>query len=199
MSRIAAFLDRDGTLNVEKGYIRVLEDLELIPGAAQAIRRLNDAGVLTILTTNQTGAARGFYGVSHIEALNQRIQTLLQMEANAHLDAVFYCPHLEKGIVSDYAMACTCRKPESGMIEAACQQFPDIDRHRSFVLGDKASDVEFGQRAGCQSILLKTGYGERVLAGKYQVLENAPHFVCDSVVEAVDVILSSLPAPASSH
>lgn len=191
---IAFFLDRDGTLNVEKGYIRNVDDLELIPGVAQAVRRLNDAGILAILTTNQTGAARGFYDLSHIHALNDRIQTLLKEEAGAHLDAVFYCPHLEKGTVEEFAKACTCRKPETGMILEAVKQFPQIEQASSYVLGDKASDVEFGKNAGCKSVLLKTGYGERVLAGKYQSLSITPDYVCDDMPQAVDIILNELQA-----
>jgi D-glycero-D-manno-heptose 1,7-bisphosphate phosphatase len=194
---IAVFLDRDGTLNVEKGYIRQVDDLELIPGAAQAIRKLNDAGILAILTSNQTGAARGFYDVAHIHALNVRLQQLLSAQAEAHLDAVFYCPHLEKGVVPEFAISCACRKPEPGMIHDALERFPDIDLSRSYVLGDKASDVAFGHQAGCTSILLKTGYGERVLAGKYQVLDHQPHFVCDAIPDAVDLILERVHNPAT--
>lgn len=187
---IAVFLDRDGTMNVEKGYIRNVDDLELIPGVARAIRKLNDAGILAIMTTNQTGAARGFYDVEHILALNNRVSSLLKEQADAHLDAVYYCPHLAKGTVVEYAIECDCRKPEPGMIQEAAKQFPQIDLAHSYVVGDKASDVVFGYNAGCQSILLKTGYGERVLAGKYQVLEKQPHFICDDLPQAVDLILS---------
>lgn len=193
---IAFFLDRDGTLNVEKGYIRNVEDLELIPGVAQAVRRLNDAGILAILTTNQTGAARGFYDLEHIHALNAKLQRLLKEEADAHLDAVFYCPHLDKGTVEEFAIACTCRKPETGMILDAARQFGTIDLSRSYVLGDKASDVAFGKNAGCKSVLLKTGYGERVLAGKYQSLDVKPDYICDDMPQAVDLILKELRSAA---
>lgn len=186
---IAFFLDRDGTLNVEKGYIRNVQDLELIPGVAQAIRRLNEAGILTILTTNQTGAARGFYDLAHIHALNDRLQTLLKQEAEAHLDAVYYCPHLEKGIVPEFSVPCQCRKPEPGMIQQALSRFPDIDLSGSYVLGDKASDVAFGKRAGCKSVLLKTGYGQRVLEGKYQSLPEPPDYVFEDMPQAVSHIL----------
>jgi len=195
--KIAAFLDRDGTLNVEKGYIDNLDNLELIPGAAQAVRRLNDAGILAILTTNQTGAARGYYNEEHILALNAKVQSLLKEQAGAWLDAVFYCPHYDKGTVAPYNIDCDCRKPACGMIEAACKQFPDIDKSRSFVLGDKATDVEFGHQAGCKSILLKTGYGERVLSGEYQTLERQPDYVCDSIVEAIDCIMQVASAARS--
>lgn len=195
---IAFFLDRDGTLNVEKGYIRQLSDLELIPGVAQAVRQLNDAGILAILTTNQTGAARGFYELSHIHALNDRLQTLLAQGANARLDAVFYCPHLSKGTVAPFAIVCQCRKPETGMILSAKQAFPDINVTHSYVLGDKASDVAFGKAAGCKSVLLKTGYGEKVLAGQYQSLDIQPDFVFDDMPQAVAVILKELKAGSAS-
>jgi D-glycero-D-manno-heptose 1,7-bisphosphate phosphatase len=194
MMQKAVFLDRDGTLNVERGYLRELSQLELLPGAAQAVRALNDAGILAILTTNQTGAARGFYPESHIHALNARLQQLLLEQAGAKLDAVFACPHLEKGVVAEFAVACHCRKPETGMIAQALEQFPGIDLATSYVVGDKATDVDFAYAAGCQSILVKTGYGERVLAGKYQSLPRTPHFVCADVLEAVQsVVLAGEP------
>jgi D-glycero-D-manno-heptose 1,7-bisphosphate phosphatase len=187
---IAVFLDRDGTLNVEKGYLRQVQDLELIPGVAQSVRKLNDAGVLAILTTNQTGAARGFYNLAHIDALHERLSLLLKQEAGAHLDAIFFCPHLPKGVVPELSIVCHCRKPAPGMIEQAVQRFPQIELTKSYMLGDKASDVGFAKNAGCRSILLKTGYGERVLAGKYQVLENQPDFIYNTMPEAVDLILA---------
>lgn len=193
MSKRAVFLDRDGTLNQEKGYIRDLADLELMPGIAQAVRRLNDAGVLAILTTNQTGPARKFYDEAHVKALNDKVQTLLKEQAGAHLDAMFYCPHLYKQDNSEldpqYAIDCYCRKPKPGMINAAIAQFPEIDKSQSFVIGDKASDVEFGTNVGCQTILVKTGYGQRVLDGKYQEIKHKPTHVCNSLVDAVDLIL----------
>lgn len=191
---IAAFLDRDGTLNREIGYIREVEKLELIPGAAQAVKKLNEAGVLAILTTNQSGVARGFYDEAHIQALHDRLQQLLWNEAEAKLDAVFYCPHHPRGAVEEYRQACSCRKPETGMIQAAQERFKEITLSASFVLGDKATDVDLAVNAGCQSILLQTGYGQRVLEGKYQELKNQPDFICKDVLQAVNqVIVSGLP------
>lgn len=188
----AVFFDRDGTLNVEAGYIREVENLNLYSGAAKAVKRLNDAGILTVLTTNQSGPARGFYDEEHVKALHHRLERLLWEEAEAKLDAIFYCPHLPHGTVEPYAGECTCRKPEIGMIQMACKQFPQIDLNRSVVFGDKATDVELAVNAGCQSVLLKTGYGQRVLDGKYQVLNHQPTWVCDDVVEGVKVFLESV-------
>jgi D-glycero-D-manno-heptose 1,7-bisphosphate phosphatase len=195
--KVAVFFDRDGTLNVEKGYISNLNDLELYPGAAQAVKKLNQAGVLCVLATNQTGAARGYYDVAHIEGLNHRVQELLYKEGQAHLDAVFYSPYYEGGSVAPYNVASACRKPEVGMIHLAQQHCGGLNISHSFVLGDKATDVELANNAGCRGILLKTGYGTQVLAGTYQTesyqsLKPAPFAVCDTVVQAVDLVLATL-------
>ncbi|MDH4378497.1 MAG: HAD family hydrolase [Vampirovibrionales bacterium] len=192
---LACFLDRDGTLNQEKGYIRNVDDLALIEGAAHAVKRLNDAGVLAILTTNQTGAARGFYDEAHIQALHNRLEQLLWDEAEAKLDAIFYCPHYPRGVVEQYATECTCRKPAIAMITQACEAFPAIELAQSVVMGDKASDIELAHNAGCQSVLLKTGYGQAVLDGRYQSLTHQPTWVCDDVLAGVETFLA--PAKAS--
>ncbi len=181
----AIFLDRDGTLNVESGYIREVDKLVLISGAAQAVKQLNDAGILTVLTTNQSGVARGFYDEAHIHALHHRLSHLLKAEAGAHLDLVLYCPHHPRGTVDAYRQDCHCRKPEIGMIEEACERFPEIDRSESYVFGDKATDVELAVNAGCKSVLLKTGYGQKVIDGKYQVLNHQPDYVFDDIRQAV--------------
>jgi D-glycero-D-manno-heptose 1,7-bisphosphate phosphatase len=187
--RRAVFLDRDGTLNVEKGYIRDIADIELYPGAAQAVRLLNDAGILAILVTNQTGAARGYYTIDHVHGLNRRVADLLMHEAGARLDAVYFCPHYKDGIVPEYTRDCDCRKPLPGMIFQARRDFPEIDLGQSFVIGDKATDITFARNAGCRGILVRTGYGEQVLAGTYQELEVQPEKVCADINEAVAYIL----------
>lgn len=188
--RPVVFLDRDGTLNVEAGYIKDLENLVLIEGAAAAIKKLNDAHVATVLVTNQTGAARGFYPEAHILALNERLLKLLNASA-ATLDAVYYCPHLAEGTVAEYAMECGCRKPEVGMIERAFAEHADLDRSRSFVVGDKATDIELAKNCGAKGVLVTTGYGEAVLAGSYQ-WPIQPDFQAASIVDAVDWILAEL-------
>jgi len=188
----AVFLDRDGTLNVEKGYIRDLREVELIPGAAKAIRLLNEARIPAILTTNQTGAARGFYPFEHIVALNNRVLELLKEEAGARLDAVYVCPHYDAGIVTEYTMSCNCRKPAPGMILQALKDFPHIDLQSSFVIGDKATDITFARNAGCRGILVRTGYGEEILAGTYQTLDVQPELICGDIAGAVDYILKHI-------
>jgi D-glycero-D-manno-heptose 1,7-bisphosphate phosphatase len=189
-NRPVVFLDRDGTLNVEAGYIHELERLVLIEGAAKAVKRLNDAGVAAVLVTNQTGAARGYYPEQHILDLNARLVTLLEAQG-AFLDAVYYCPHFAGGSVAQYSYACQCRKPEIGMVEQAFCQHPEFDRSRSFVIGDKSTDVELARNCGARGILVKTGYGEAVISGDYQ-WKVEPDFQAENIVDAVDWILVQL-------
>lgn len=187
------FLDRDGTLNIEKGYIHELENLNLIEGAGQAVKTLNQNGIAAILVTNQTGAARGFYPEQHILDLNKRLCELLEKEG-AHLDAVYYCPHLaesEGGKVDPYKLVCTCRKPETGLVDQAYKDNEELDPGLSYVVGDKSTDVELAINCGAKGILVKTGYGEKVLAGEYQ-WKVTPNHLADSICSAVDWILKDL-------
>lgn len=186
--RRAVFLDRDGTINVEAGYIRDLADLQLMAGAAEAIRQLRAAGFLAILATNQTGPARDYYPESWVWQLNNRIMTLLH-DAGTTLDGLYYCPHLAEGIVPAYSLACDCRKPEPGMLLAAARDY-GIDLTRSYMVGDKATDVEVGHRAGTKGILLTSGYGEQVLAGTYQELKAPPDHVAPDLAAAAEWILA---------
>lgn len=190
VARPAVFLDRDGTLNEEIGYIREIARLHLIDGAAQAVSKLNQAGVAAVLVTNQSGAARGYYPEEHILKLNQRLVELLA-EQGARLDAVYYCPHLPDGSVPELTKICTCRKPETGMIDQALKDHPELDPSLSFVVGDKASDVELARNAGMRGVLVKTGYGEAVLKGEYQHPVSAD-FEASSIIDAVDWILSQI-------
>ncbi|HEY9855022.1 MAG TPA: HAD family hydrolase [Stenomitos sp.] len=191
MKRPAVFLDRDGTINEEAGYIHDAQKLVLIPGAAEAIRRLNEAGVLAILVTNQSGPARGYYPESHIGTLHQRLTDLL-FDEGAFLDDLYYCPHLPDGTDPRYSFPCACRKPATGMIDQACQK-NDIDLEHSYMVGDKATDVEVGHNAGCRSVLLTSGYGERVLKGEYQ-WQVEPEHVAPTLLSAVEWILADLDA-----
>jgi D-glycero-D-manno-heptose 1,7-bisphosphate phosphatase len=186
--RRAVFLDRDGTINIEAGYIRDLANLQLMDGAAEAIKRLRAAGFLTILATNQSGPARDYYGESWVWQLNQRLMVLLH-EAGTTMDGHYYCPHLPDGTVAHYTKDCDCRKPEPGMLIAAAKEH-GIDLKRSYMVGDKATDVEVGHNAGCQSVLLTSGYGERVLAGTYQDLKRQPEYIAPDLATAAEWILA---------
>lgn len=188
--RPVVFLDRDGTLNEEIGYIRDVSKLVLISGAAGAIRRLNETGVAAVLVTNQSGAARGYYDEDHIRKLNQRLVDLLR-DANASLDAVYYCPHLPDGTVAPYACACNCRKPEPGLVSLALSEHPDFDQNRAYVVGDKATDVELAEKCGAKGVLVTTGYGKDVLSGAYQ-WPVKPDYTAGNICEAIDWILADL-------
>ena len=191
--RPVVFLDRDGTINVEAGYIRRVEDLNLIEGAGEAIAKLNQAGVVCVLTTNQTGAARGYYSEAHIHALHDRLAGLLA-PFGAKLDAVYYCPHLspeEGGTTAPYNIACNCRKPLSGMVEKALAEIPGLDMDQAFVIGDKSTDVELARNSKIKGILVETGYGKQVLAGQYQ-WPVEPDYLASSIVQAADWIIKQV-------
>lgn len=193
--RTAVFLDRDGTINQEVGYVRDLDALTLIPGAGAALKRLNDAGILAILATNQSGPARGYYDEQWVEALHTRLASLLA-EEGARLDDVYYCPHLPNGTVARYSFSCRCRKPETGMLEDAATKWA-LNLREGYMVGDKATDVEVGQRAGCKTILLRSGYGSQVIAGTYQ-WPCEPDFIADDLTEAVQWILGDIDARVAS-
>lgn len=191
--RAAVFLDRDGTINEEVGYIRDLDHLQLIPGAAQAIARLNARGIPVVLVSNQSGAARGYYPQGWIDQLHERLQALLA-EQGARLDAIYYCPHLPEGVVSELSLRCECRKPSPGMLQRAAREH-GLALEGSTMIGDKSVDVEVARRAGCRAVLLRTGYGERVLAGTYQYAVQ-PDYVATDLAEAVDWLLAERTTPA---
>ncbi len=189
MPRSAVFLDRDGVLNIEAGYIHQIEDLHLIPGAAQAVRQLNERQLFCTLVSNQSGPARGYYGADHVDALHQRLCQLLQAEADAHLDALYYCPYLSPqagGTNPEFTGWSTWRKPNTGMLVAAAWEH-DLDLSRSFMVGDKATDVDMAHNAGCTGILVQTGFGQDVLSGKYQH-HTQPDYIAADLPAAVDWI-----------
>lgn len=188
--RPVVFLDRDGTINVETGYIRNLDDLVLIKGASNAIKRLNQNGIAAVLVTNQSGAARGYYSEDHIAKLNAKLAQLL-LDDGAFLDAMYYCPHLPDGLVIDYKRHCHCRKPAPGMVEKAFMEHPDFDCTNSFVIGDKATDIELARNCGAKSVLVLTGFGADVVKGTYQVKVTAD-FQAPSIAEAVDWVLVNI-------
>jgi D-glycero-D-manno-heptose 1,7-bisphosphate phosphatase len=189
-SRPVVFLDRDGTINVEAGYLRRLEDLNLIEGAGQAIARLNQAGVVCVLTTNQSGAARGYYPEEHIKALHTRLAGLLA-EFGARLDAIYYCPHLspaEGGTVAPYNVPCSCRKPGKGMVDRAVAEIEGLDMQQAFVVGDKSVDVQMAKNSNIKGILVETGYGRDTLVEA----DLEPDHVAPSLVQAAEWILDRL-------
>ena len=176
----AVFLDRDGTINVEKDYLYRVEEFEFVPGAAQAIRRLNEAGWLVVVVTNQSGVARGYYGEQEVQELHRHVDQELA-RSGARVDAWYYCPHHPAGR-APYSRECDCRKPLPGMLLAAAATY-EIDLTASWMIGDKLADVEAAYAAGCRPILVRTGYGR---TDALTVPEGTP--VCDDLSAAVELV-----------
>jgi D-glycero-D-manno-heptose 1,7-bisphosphate phosphatase len=147
--RRAAFLDRDGVLNVDRGYVYRVSEFEWIRGAREAIALLNRAGYRTIVVTNQSGIARGLYTEEHVRALHVWMAEQLQ-PFDARIDAFYYCPHHPDGAIDDYRRTCACRKPASGMISRAIEEHV-LDAASSFLIGDKDSDCEAAAKVGVRS------------------------------------------------
>jgi D-glycero-D-manno-heptose 1,7-bisphosphate phosphatase len=176
----AVFLDRDGTINEEVEYLGDPQDLRLIPGAAEAIRLLNQAGVPAIVVTNQAGVGRGYFSKARVEAIHQQLAKQLAAHG-VRLDAIYYCPHHpDEG--------CECRKPNPGMLNRAAQEH-GVDLSRSFAIGDKVSDLEAGRRARCRTVLVLTGYGAEA-QGALEHSDFQPDFTARDLLEAVRWILA---------
>jgi D-glycero-D-manno-heptose 1,7-bisphosphate phosphatase len=182
-------MDRDGTVIEDIPYLSDPEKVELIPGTGKAISKLNRRGVMAILVTNQSGITRGYYSVETVVAIHQRLGELLE-EEGARLDSIYYCPHLPHEELETGAEGCDCRKPGMGMILCA-QRDHNIDLKRSFILGDKLTDVELARKMGGMGILVKTGDGLNSL-GKIDKSDRYFH-VCDDLSEAIDHVLSLIP------
>ncbi len=152
----AVFLDRDGTINVYKGYITRWEDMELIPGAAEAIRTINACGYLAIVVTNQPVIARGDCTWEEMDSINNAMETLLGAEG-AYLDDIFICPHHpDKGFEGErpeYKIECSCRKPKPGLLLRAAEKY-NIDLKQSYMIGDEIRDVDAGIEAGCTAVYI---------------------------------------------
>ncbi len=153
----AAFLDRDGTINVERGYVTRPEDLVLIDGAGAAVRSLNEAGLLVVLVSNQSGVARGLMSEDDLARVHERLEELLAEDC-ARFDGAYYCPNYPEGTEERFTRDTSCRKPETGMVEQASRDL-GIDVASSFMIGDHATDIELAQRAGMEGVLVMTGKG----------------------------------------
>lgn len=182
MDRVV-FLDRDGTLNEEVHYLYRPRDLRLLPGVGEALGLLRRAGFKLAVITNQSGVARGYYTEDDVKALHLYMNRLLERD-NAAIDAFYYCPHHPLHGFGAYKKACGCRKPGTGMFEMACERF-DIDKARSFMVGDKRLDVEAGRNFGLIPVLVGTGYGREVHEQDMRTGNPADYdYYADSLLEA---------------
>ena len=181
----AVFLDRDGTLIEEVGYLDRLERVALFPWSIDAVRALNRAGLRVAMVTNQSGVARGFFTEKDVEEVHRHIAALLEA-GGARIDAYYHCPHHPDGSVAEYARACDCRKPGRGLVDRAAREL-GIDPGRSFVVGDRWLDVALAREVGARGVLVRTGYGvSEELKGRAGMTADA---VADNLIGAVGWIL----------
>jgi D-glycero-D-manno-heptose 1,7-bisphosphate phosphatase len=180
------FLDRDGTVLDEVGYLDRLDRISILPWSLDAIRLLNRAGFSVVIVTNQAGIARGFFGEAFVRETHRLLQGRVS-EAGGRIDAFYYCPHLPDATVEAYRCSCDCRKPGPGMIQTAAREH-GLDVTRSFVVGDRWIDVQMAHRAGATGILVETGYGKSEAARPPAGCETT--LVVANLIEAVSWILS---------
>lgn len=176
----AIFMDRDGTINEEVGYLSRLEQLKLYPGASKAIRMINEAGMKAVVVTNQSGVARGFFTEAFVDTVHRRINEMLRTDG-AHIDGFYYCPHHPDG-QEPYNKVCDCRKPATGLLVQASEEL-DINLTRSWIIGDTLKDIDAGKKAGVRGILVKTGYGQNIV-----VTDNPVH-IAENILDAVQWIM----------
>jgi D-glycero-D-manno-heptose 1,7-bisphosphate phosphatase len=175
----ALFIDRDDTINVDREFISSPDEIDLIPGAAEAMARARRAGYLLILVTNQSGVARGLLTEEMLERVHDELQRQLSA-CGAALDGLYYCPHLEGAPVAEYDVRCDCRKPLPGLVLRAAKEH-SVDLARSWMIGDRPSDVEAGRAAGCRTAFVRTGRGP---SGGIEA-----DLMAGDLAEAIDAIL----------
>ncbi|MBU0909672.1 MAG: D-glycero-beta-D-manno-heptose 1,7-bisphosphate 7-phosphatase [Proteobacteria bacterium] len=190
MMKPAVFLDRDGTINEQMGYINHIDRFHLLEGVPDAIRRLNIAGIPVVVVTNQSGLARGYFPESLLEEVHRKMELLLA-DDNAHIDGIFVCPHHPEAKEAKFRVDCDCRKPKNGLFVRAAREL-ELDLARSYVVGDRWSDLKAAASCGAKGILVLTGYGR----GDYEYIgpqqQIQPHYVAENLQEAVDWILADL-------
>jgi D-glycero-D-manno-heptose 1,7-bisphosphate phosphatase len=181
----AVFLDRDGTLIEDVGYLDTLDRVAFFPWTVDAIRALNRAGFAVVVITNQSAIARGFIDEAFVDQTHRHISAYLEA-GGAHVDAYYYCPHHPDGTVDAYSRRCDCRKPGRALIDRASADL-DLDPSRSFVVGDKWTDVQLGRAVGARAILVRTG------SGAAEERRTPPGVTADAIVDnlaaAASVIL----------
>ena len=182
----AVFLDRDGTIIEDRDYLSDPKDIKLIPGSVEAVKAINDMGFKTIVVTNQSGVARGYFPEKSIAEIHGKLKELFN-EEGAQIDGFYYCPHHPTAGEGQYRIECHCRKPETGMLDAAVRDF-DLDPSNSYVIGDKLIDIELAQRADATGILVKTGYGKKELKTLSDNSEITPMHIAEDLLDAVEWI-----------
>ncbi|MBN1470195.1 MAG: HAD family hydrolase [Syntrophaceae bacterium] len=186
----AVFLDRDGVINEDVGYLDSLDKLKVIPGAYEAIRLINASGMKAVVISNQAGVAKGLFTEEFVRGTNDCLQKMLRQES-AYIDKFYFCPHHPTEGMDPYRRICDCRKPAPGMLLQAAEEL-NIDLKKSYFVGDRFRDMEAAKKAGVRGILVKTGYGKELLQDDgpdKATPENKPDFIAADILEAVKWIL----------
>ena len=181
--RRAVFLDRDGTLSEEAGYINHLSRFRLFPFAVEAVRLINTSGHLAVVVTNQAGVAQRYFPEGLLEEVHAELASAMEA-GGARLDGIYYCPHHPAAANPTYRMDCDCRKPKTGLVRRAAEEL-GIDLEGSFVVGDRLPDLELAWAVGARGVLVKTGYGLGELTYNAPLWPRQPDLVADNLLEAV--------------
>jgi D-glycero-D-manno-heptose 1,7-bisphosphate phosphatase len=189
MSRPAIFMDRDGTICEEVGYVNHLSRSRLLPSSAEAIRLANDAGFLVVVATNQSGVARGLFDEALVQAVNRQMVARAQ-EAGARIDAVYFCPHHPREGTPPFRRDCECRKPRPGMLLQAAREH-DIDLPTSWMIGDSLVDLEAAAAAGTSAVHVLTGYGRGLVEHHAARFRVAPAHTAEDLLAAVRFIVGA--------
>jgi len=182
----AIFLDRDGTINIDNGYISHHSDFELYPFAAKSLKRLRELGYLIFVVTNQSGIAREYYSVEDLEKIHQKMIRLLA-EEGASVDEIFFSPYHHEGHVKPYDIKHEDRKPGLGMFKKALAKY-SIASKDSYMVGDRYSDIAFGKKANLTTFLVLTGDGEKEFYENFKNWQYKPDFVVENLESVVDTI-----------
>jgi D-glycero-D-manno-heptose 1,7-bisphosphate phosphatase len=187
-AKVAVFLDRDGTVVENVEYNNDPDKVSLLPGAAEAVAKLNNAQLSVFIVTNQSGIARGIVTFEELAAVHKRLDELFATKG-AHIDAYYFCPHHPTEGNGPLTIKCFCRKPSPGLLKEAASEH-GVDLRRSYFIGDHSTDIEAGKAVGMGTVLVRTGYGKEIeakLSG-----DKAPDFVADSLLQAIEYVIEDM-------
>ncbi len=182
----AVFLDRDGTINEEMGYINHISRFKIFPFTSDAVKILISCGYKVIVITNQAGLARGYFSENVLDEVNQSLIRYFT-ENETKIEKIYYCPHHKDAVIEKYKKDCRCRKPKPGMIIKAKKDF-NLDLKKSYMIGDRYKDIEFGHDQGLKTILVLTGYGLGEYSYQSKDWKIKPDFICENLLEAAKEI-----------
>jgi D-glycero-D-manno-heptose 1,7-bisphosphate phosphatase len=186
MKKRAVFLDRDGTINKDVGFPGSFELIDIYSYSFEAVKKINTAGLLAVIVTNQSGVGRGFIDIENLHDIHQKLKEVFA-RYDAYFDGIYFCPHYISSSLSEYNKNCQCRKPFPGMAYQAASDL-DIDLEHSYMVGDKLEDVLFGLNIKAQPILVLTGFGKKTLL-QLKKKGVKPAHVASTLIDAVNWIL----------